>query len=221
MPKVRVPRRLCRLRDTQFSTKVACCWGRKCDIQIGKLLSSTNPRAKQCSILGIRSFPFRLTPTDALMKSRCASWSSSLTLLAVYIFTCSDNEYPVKYKICSFQKYKICCNGCFRCKNGSATCHIKCNKMSDASLLQEKNTFHSSEQTSEVVQVPKCRTFCAPQVPLSSEGQEVEPWTKHQRHYHQFAFMNKRVIKQAELSSKYTAFHLPSAVCDSVVSSSK
>jgi hypothetical protein len=160
MPKVRVPRRLCRLRDTQCSTKVACCWGRKCDIQMGKLLSSTNPRAKQCSILGIRSFPFRLTPTDALIKSRCASWSSSLTLLAVYIFTCSDNQYPVEYN-------EKCCNAGYLAW-----------KKEDLSLPQEMKTFHSSEQRSEVVQVPKCRTSCAPQVPLSSEGQEAEPWKK-------------------------------------------
>jgi hypothetical protein len=44
-----------------------------------------------------------------------------------------------------------------------------------AAAGEEMNKFRRSEQTSEVVQVPKCRTFCAPRVPLSSEGRAAEP----------------------------------------------
>ena len=82
-PQFLEPRKLCRLFEIHCSIKAACSRGRKRDIQIASLESFMRPRAKEWSIFGTKSFPLLVSPTEARMKSRWASRSSSFTFLAV------------------------------------------------------------------------------------------------------------------------------------------
>lgn len=198
MPNVRVPRRLCRLWDTQCSTKVACCWGRKCDIQIGKLLSSTKPRAKQCSILGTRSFPFRLTPTDALIKSRCASWSSSLTLPAVYIFTCSDNSSFVIIKLSRGNNQDACYTG---------QCQWRNQQMSELVYRRRRVQSTAESKCQEWLRWPNAKLFLLLRHFYLLKGKKQSLTQKERSSCHQFTLTGQNVKKNKQLCQLDASSH--------------